>query len=240
MARKAPRTSLASRGKRSTHPSHASPIPARRTCDCGSGLADTETIPSSGGVLACSRCYNRKHDAYAFTGGVAEHSDDPRDGSGWHYSRNPPQRYTITEGGRRARLAGGNTFPSKGEAQDAAKFLRHTEGGDYKVRALKPGESVGRMAVANGRCSVHNPSLTKAQTDALVAAYAKYKYAGRRVGSADIRTQQRLYDRFTSLLNKALDKIGARTASPELMSELDRRADAYIESAPMRGAGVWW
>lgn len=159
MARKAPRTSLASRGKRSTHPSHASPIPARRTCDCGSGLADTETIPSSGGVLACSRCYNRKHDAYAFTGGVAEHSDDPRDGSGWHYSRNPPQRYTITEGGRRARLAGGNTFPSKGEAQDAAKFLRHTEGGDYKVRALKPGESVGRMAVANGKKSARSRKM---------------------------------------------------------------------------------
>lgn len=150
MARKAPRPSFASRGKRSVRPSHASSLPHRRTCDCGSGLADLETIPSSGGVRACSRCYNRKHEAHAFTGGVAEHSDDPRDGSGWHYSRNPPQRYTITEGGRRARLAGGNVFFSKGEAQNAARFLRNTEGGDYKVRALKPGESVGRMAVANG------------------------------------------------------------------------------------------
>ncbi len=94
MARKAPRPSFASRGKRSVRPSHASSLPHRRTCDCGSGLADLETIPSSGGVRACSRCYNRKHEAHAFTGGVAEHSDDPRDGSGWHYSRNPPQRNT--------------------------------------------------------------------------------------------------------------------------------------------------
>ncbi len=212
----------------------------KRTCDCGSGLSDTETIPSSGGVRACERCYSKKHRAYAYTAGLAEPSDDPSAGSGWHYSRNPPQQYTITEGGRRARLAGGNVFSSKTEAHDAARFLRRTEGGDYKVRALKPGEGVGRVAVANGRCSVRNPPLTKAQTDALVAAYAKYKYAGRRVSGADIRTQQRLYDKFASLLNKALDKIGARTASPELMGELDRHADAYIESAPMRGAGVWW
>lgn len=68
-------------------------------------------------------------------------------------SRNPPQRYTVTEGGRRVRLAGGNVFPSKVDAQRAVQFLRATEGGDYRVRAIKPGESVGRVAAVNGKKS---------------------------------------------------------------------------------------
>ena len=68
-------------------------------------------------------------------------------------SRNPPQRYTVTEGRRRVRLAGGNVFPSKGEAQEAVRFLRATDGGEYRVRTLKPGEHVGRVAAVNGKKS---------------------------------------------------------------------------------------
>lgn len=124
-------------------------------CDCGSGIPRSETaeIPSSGGRRGCEKCYNRKYAAYADSDGGGEYSDDPSSGSGWHYSRNPPQRYTVTEGGRRVRLAGGNVFPSKGEAQDAVRFLRATDGGEYRVRPLKPGESVGRVAAVNGKKS---------------------------------------------------------------------------------------
>ena len=127
-------------------------------CDCGSGIPRSETaeIPSSGGRRGCEKCYNRKYAAYADSDGGGEYSDDPSSGSGWHYSRNPPQRYTVTEGGRRVRLAGGNVFPSKGEAQRAVQFLRATEGGDYRVRAIKPGESVGRVAAVNGKKSTRS------------------------------------------------------------------------------------
>ena len=47
-------------------------------------------------------------------------------------------------------------FPSKGEAQRAVQFLRATEGGDYRVRAIKPGESVGRVAAVNGKKSTRS------------------------------------------------------------------------------------
>ena len=140
--------------KPSKPPPHRSPAP--EDCGCGSGLAPTLEVPLSRGRRACSRCYDdqrRFYYAEAYPSGGAEHGDDPTSGSGWHYSRNPPQRYTVTEGGRRVRLAGGNVFPSKGEAQRAVQFLRATEGGDYRVRAIKPGESVGRVAAVNGKKS---------------------------------------------------------------------------------------
>lgn len=60
-----------------------------------------------------------------------------------------PQRYTVTAGGRRIRLAGGNTFASRTEADAAARYLRSEDGGDYRVRPLKATEA--RVAVANGR-----------------------------------------------------------------------------------------
>jgi hypothetical protein len=139
--------------KKHAPPAYRSSAPV---CDCGSGIPRSETaeIPSSGGRRGCDKCYNRKYAAYADTdGGGAEYSDDPSSGSGWHYSRNPPQNFTITSGGRRIRVAGGNVFPSKRDALAAAAYLRATDGGDYRVRALKPGDSVVRVAVANGKKS---------------------------------------------------------------------------------------
>ncbi len=136
-------------------PAYRSPAPD--DCGCGSGLAPTLEVPLSRGRRACSRCYDdqrRFYHAEAYPSGGGEYGDDPSSGSGWHYSRNPPQRYTVTEGGRRVRLAGGNVFPSKGEAQEAVRFLRATDGGEYRVRAIKPGESVGRVAAVNGKKSV--------------------------------------------------------------------------------------
>lgn len=61
-----------------------------------------------------------------------------------------PQRFTVTSGGRRIRLAGGNAFASRRDAASAARHLRIEHGGIYRVRALKAGEAT-RAAVANGR-----------------------------------------------------------------------------------------
>lgn len=73
--------------------------------------------------------------------------------NGRRSARNP-QRFTITSGGRRVRVSGGNTFATRAGALDAARYLRSEDGGDYRVRPLKAGEST-RAAVANGRvCSV--------------------------------------------------------------------------------------
>ncbi len=138
--------------KKPAPPAYRSSAPV---CDCGSGIPRSETaeIPSSGGRRGCQKCFNRKYAAYADSDGGAEYGDDPTSGSGWHYSRNPPQNFTITSGGRRIRVAGGNVFPSKRDALAAAAYLRATDGGDYRVRAIKPGDSVVRVAVANGKKS---------------------------------------------------------------------------------------
>ncbi len=147
----------ASQKNPSKKPAYRSPAP--EDCGCGSGLAPTLEVPLSRGRRACSRCYDDQRRFYrdeAYPSGGGEYGDDPSSGSGWHYSRNPPQRYTVTEGGRRVRLAGGNVFPSRGEAQEAVRFLRATDGGEYRVRPLKPGEHVGRVAAVNGRCAQKN------------------------------------------------------------------------------------
>lgn len=158
-----------------------------------------------------------------------------------------PQAYTITEGGRRVRMAGGNVFPTKREAQVAAGLLHTIEGGYYRVRALKSGE--GRTAQRNGRrtgarqCrrSLRNPTLTRVQTDALVKAYAISK-ASKRLGSgASIKKQTQLQQKWQSLLDKTLDRLGMRFAPQGFMDDLDRAADRYIAThGVMGGAGQWW
>ena len=105
--------------------------------------------------------------------------------------------------------------------------------------ARSAAESMDRWAQTNGRCAMRNgASLTKAQTDALVEAYAKYKYAGRK--GAPMKVQQRFYDRYDSLLGKALEKFGMRIAPQEFTDELDRRADKWLRERPVVGAGTFW
>ena len=105
--------------------------------------------------------------------------------------------------------------------------------------ARSAAESMERWSQTNGRCAMRNgAALTKAQTDALVEAYAKYKYAGRK--GAPMKVQQRFYDRYDSLLGKALEKFGMRIAPQEFTDELDRRADKWLRERPVVGAGTFW
>lgn len=139
----------------------------------------------------------------------------------------------------RAKRAAAATWEGAKTAGRAAKRGAKRAAPVVARGARSAAESMERWAQTNGRCAMRNgASLTKAQTDALVEAYAKYLHAGR--GNENIKIQQKLYNRYSALLDKALDKFGVRVAPESFMEDLRHRADAWIGSRAFRGPGTFY
>lgn len=95
--------------------------------------------------------------------------------------------------------------------------------------------------IGNGRVSRSNSAmLTKVQSNAIVQAYAISQYAKRHNSGASIKVQQRLQDKFSKLLNAALDRAGVRFATDEFMAQIESAANAWLGTQAIRGPGRWW
>lgn len=81
---------------------------------------------------------------------------------------------------------------------------------------------------------------TRREIEALTRAYAIYKAAGRAGSGATASQQQRLYAQYAKALDRVLSKLQASALSDENQRALDAKADAWLQTQAIQGAGKWW